>query len=128
MTEMLRLQGWRDGRDWADWGEPARWPAAWAWAGGGHAAEGRALALADSGPCPEAYSEPDITLSPRINLGGHWPCLNGLHSFLPPWLLAILGQAQHFTMNSMNSFNKVILNETPTQTNDLIVWDVCEYV
>lgn len=78
-------------------------------------AKGRAWVVVDSGP--------DISLSPRINLG------NGLHPLLPPflvpWLLAIWGWAQHISTNSMNAFKKVLLNETPTQTNGLTVWDQC---
>ena len=50
--------------------------------GRGRAAQGGALALVGSGLPAEAYSEPDIALSPRINLGGQWPCLK-LPSFFP---------------------------------------------
>lgn len=74
---------------WADWRKPGRCPAACAWAGSGCAAEGGAWVLVDSGPFTETYSEPDITLFPRINLGGHWSFLKWSLSF-PPSLLATL--------------------------------------
>lgn len=46
-------------------------------------------------------------------------------SLLCPWLLAILRSMGHCITNSMDSFRKVTLNETPTQTNGLTVWDGC---
>lgn len=71
---------------WADWRKPGRYPAARAWAGSGRAAEGGAWVLVDSGPFTEAYSEPDITLFPRIKLGGLLSFLKWSLSF-PPSLL-----------------------------------------
>lgn len=73
------------------------------------------------GPAQKHILNP-IPFSGSISNG---PFLLPLSPLLFPWLLAILGQAQHFTTNSMNSFKKVIPNETPTQTNGLTVWAEC---